>query len=185
MFNLGYIELEIGGLNLEKLLNILREKKISIKCVERKEFNKFCIKIPYSNYKKLLEETAKLCYNISVKKIIGFASFLNFLKTRFALVLSIMCFTILLFVSNMFLLQFEVNGNKEIPTEQVCKVLNENNICFFTNKSKIDLTYVQNILLDSFDEFSMVSCSIVGNTLFINIKEGIVVDDGVKDFIYE
>ena len=73
MFNLGYIELEIGGLNLEKLLNILREKKISIKCIERKEFNKFCIKIPYSNYKKLLEETAKLCYNISVKKIIGFS----------------------------------------------------------------------------------------------------------------
>ena len=182
---LGFVEMEVLGLNLEKFLNMLRDRGVKVSLVKKLDFNKFCIKVPYSNYKKFLEVSSKLCYNISVNKTIGLINFLKFFKTRLALCLSLICAVFLLFVSNMFVFQFEIKGNSSITKTQILEVLKQNNIAFGSQKSNIDIKNVQNLLLKNFDNLSLVSCSIVGNTLFINIKEGIIVDKTIQDFIYE
>ena len=182
---LGFVEMEVLGLNLEKFLNMLKDRGIKVALVEKLDFNKFCIKVPYSKYKKFLEVSGKLCYNISVNKTTGLINFLKFFKVRFALCLSLICAILLLFVSNMFVFQFEIKGNNNIETTQILEVLKQNNIAFGSLKSNIDIKDVQNLLLKNFDNLSLVSCSIVGNTLFINIKESIIVDKTIQDFIYE
>lgn len=182
---MGFIDVEIQGLNLEKFLNLLIKNNIEVCCVRRIEFNKFCVKVPYSNYKKFLEISNKLCYNIVVNKYTGLIKFLKFFKARFALVLSLICAIVLMVISNMFVFQFEIKGNKNISNEQICEVLSKNNISFGTLKTNVNLKEIQNLLLGNFEELSLVSCTIVGNTLFINIKESIVVDKVIEDFIYE
>lgn len=182
---MGFVDVEIQGLNLEKFLNLLIKNNIEVCCVRRKEFNKFCVKVPYSNYKKFLEVSNKLCYNIIVNKYTGLIKILKFFKERLALVLSLVCATVLIFISNMFVFQFEINGNSNVTTEQICEVLSNNNVSFGTLKSNIGLKEIQNLLLENFEEMSLVSCTIVGNTLFINIKESILVDKVVEEFIYE
>lgn len=185
MLNLGFVEMDVLGLNLEKFLNTLKDNKVIVSNVYKKEFNKFCIKVPYSNYKKFLEVSDKLCYNISVNKVTGPIKIFNFFKTRFALCISLICAIVLMFFSNKFIFQFEISGNTNITNDEICELLNENDIGFGTLKSNLVLKDIQNLLLKNFDELSLVSCSIVGNTLFINIKESIVVDNEIKDFIYE
>ena len=185
MFNLSFVEIEVNGLNIEKFLNLLNKEGVFVSFVNKIEFNNFCIKIPYRDYKKFLEITGKLCYNISVKKITGFKKYLNFFKSRIALTIGIIVVAILTPFINLFLFQFNISGNKSITKLQICKVLNENNISVWWLKQKINKKDVEKLLLREFENISLVSCSMIGNSLLINIKEKIIIDKNENDFIYE
>ena len=185
MFNLGFLEIEVNGLNIEKFLNLLNKEGVFVCFVDKKEFNNFCIKIPYIHYKKFLEIAGKMCYNISVKKVTGLKKYLNFFKSRIALTIGILVIAIFMPFINLFLFQFSINGNKTISDEQICAVLDKNNISVGSFKQNIDTKNVEKILLGEFKNISLVSCSMLGNTLLINIKEKIIVDKNENNFIYE
>ena len=65
-----------------------------------KEFNKFCVKVPYSNYKKFLEVSNKLCYNIIVNKYTGLIKILKFFNVEIHYVASVIKELSFHFVSN-------------------------------------------------------------------------------------
>lgn len=185
MFNLSFIEMEIGGLNIEKLLNLLISKGVFICSVTKEEFNKICIKIPYRDYKKFLEVVGNLCYNISVKKVVGLKKYLDFFKSRIALTIGLLVIAILTPFMNSFLFQFNIKGNKTISNAEICEILDKNNISVGSLKLNINTKEVEKILLKEFENISLVSCSMLGNTLLINIKEKIIVDKNEDNFIYE
>ena len=66
---------------------------------------------------------------------------------------------------------------KDSQKNEIYEVLEKNNIGFATHKQSINLVNIENLLMREFENISLISTTIVGNTLFINIKESVDIKD--------
>lgn len=174
---MSYVCLEVEGLNVERFINFLVKEKIYIRNLKRIRYDYFCLEVQHRNLKKVLEMGDKLCYNISVKKVKGMQKIFNFFMRRIALCVSVILALLFVFFTNNFIFQFEISGLEQITENEIYEVLEKNNIGFATHKQSINLVNIENLLMGEFENISLISTTIVGNTLFINIKESVDIKD--------
>ncbi len=161
------VEYTIKNLNKEKIFKeIIKITPVcKIKC--EGELIKFCVSSKYqAKIEKIIEKQSKL----QGKQIKGFVGFLKNITNRLAIVITLLVFTILIFILNGFILKYEINGIQLIPYSQVEQILKNQNIDGIVSKKQVDIKLLETEL-QKLDKVSLVSVIIRGNTLVVNIKE--------------
>lgn len=162
------IEYTLKNLNREKTLSkILQTCEVKNVKIFEETYSFQVRKKDKIRVQKLLDK-----FNVPVIKIKskGVIPFLNNTIFRIGVIIPIILFLIFLCVSNTFIFNYKVFGNKLVSNEEIEKVLTSQNITGITKKSNINTTKLTNALQE-IDKVSLVSVIIKGNTLIINIKE--------------
>lgn len=171
MKKIGKVKIELEGLNVEKFLNIIIQSNIKIYKVNRPKFNCFFVVIDVENQKNFLLEAKKYGYSANVVEFFGVYKVVNFVKNRFVFIVSsILMLSIYLF-SNIFLWRINISGNDFIQTSDILETLRDNGIFVGNAKSSFNISQVEKILRENFDDIGLVSAEMYGNALNININE--------------
>ena len=161
-------EFTIKKLNKEKIL----KQVLSICPIHNIKTNEenFCFTIS-NKYKKNVEDILnKKNIKIINKQSKGLLSFFKRTILRLGVIIPICFFVILVFISNMYVFNYQILGNQRVTDGQVYEVLKANNVYGIINKKSIDKNKLEDALL-GIDSVSLVSIILKGNTLIINIKE--------------
>ncbi|MDR0850524.1 MAG: sporulation protein YqfD [Christensenellaceae bacterium] len=171
-FILGYVRVEIKGLNLEKFIAQLMKQNITIKNLVRPEYNRILLSTPITDKHKLFAQSSQMCYTITVQKTSGLCGLGLFLKRKIGVSLGLVCVMLLLIVSNLFVFSVKVYGTQNVTSAQIIEFLDAQNIKKYSLKTDIDHNEVERLLISQFD-LSMCSVIIWGGSLIVNIKEKI------------
>ena len=163
---------KIHGLNFNKFLKLLQESKIEIFNLKKLEDNNFCLGIKLKD-ENIFKKCLVLCnmnvlYSELKSKDLKLLSF--FKKNLAYTICSIILFLGIAF-SNFFVFKIEIYGLETIQQCSIEKVLKENNFNVLKLKSSYNLSSLQTIIKKNFENISLASCTILGNTLVVNILE--------------
>lgn len=170
---IGGIKFEMKGVNQERSFNAL------IQCCEIYNLKRtshtnaqFCVE--YKNYKKMQKKLKNLNFDIINQKKYGILSvFFSFFK-KWGIIFASGCFVLGVIILSNFVFSTQFFGLEKIEKNQVISILKQNNLDGFVLKDKINTTQIESMIKDSFDNISMVSAMIKGNTLVISIKEKVI-----------
>ena len=162
----GYVVISIDS-NLEKTLNILRRKNISVWDVEKNEKgNKF--KISYDDYVKHSDLIKEINDDVSKKGLIFKLNRMKFRKGfSIGLLISIIC----LFLLTSLIWQVEVVGTNQTNTNKIMRLLKENKINMPASLSKNDMQEIETLIYTDLDLFKFVEVYIEGSKLIIFVRE--------------
>ena len=120
-------------------------------------------------------------YKLKVLNIYGLFGVISFLKKRLGVIIGFILFICFLWYNSFYVHKIEISGLQHISNQQVLTVLKENNISNNALKKNINSSEINKLLLIRFPSFSKVSTIIKGNTLLINIKEELYVEEKISD----
>ena len=159
----GYYLYTIEGLNLTKLLNILKNH---LDILDSSISDKLTIKIKATDNKILEKLLLEYRYNYTKKIYSRLYNALGFVLNKSVLTITVILVGIFYLISNMFILKINTN----LYSYEVKKILQNEGIKVGTKLDKIDTFYLENVILENLD-ISFCDIKIVGNTLNINITE--------------
>lgn len=162
----------IHGLNFNKFLKTLQKNNIEVFNLTKLEDNNFCLEIRLKDEKVFNNNLLACNMNVITKKPKSkdLKIFL-FLKKNLIYVVCAFVLFLSIIISNFFVFKIEIYGLKTIQKSSVEQVLNKNNFNVFKLKSSYNLSSIQAIIKTNFENVSLASCTIVGNTLVVNILE--------------
>ena len=164
---LGKTRFIINALNQEKLLNRL-SKKYALFEVDRMDKMKTSFSCNFFHAKNIEKELNDLSVKIIEKKESGpYFWFLNAIK-NYSLIFAILFSAVFFAISNQYVLRYEINGVETISKAEIVEFLKNEE----TNKKLlIEESKIERDLMKNFQQISLVSCTIKGQTLIVNIKE--------------
>lgn len=167
------LNIEIFGLNQEKIFNKFSEAGIEIFDLVRTSHSTAFFSITPNNLKKvqsILNEN-----QIKIKKIKkqGFIKLSSAILLRLGILVGFCLSILLLIISNYFIINIKIYGNENLKTEEILNFLKEKNVNSLVLKNSIQSDELEISMLENFNEISMVSIVKKGATLLVNIKEKI------------
>lgn len=168
------LNIEIFGLNQEKIFNKLSEAGIEVFNLVRTSHSTAFFSITPNNLKKvqnILNEN-----QIEIKKIKkqGFIKLYSTIFLRFGILIGFCLSVFLLIISNYFIINIKIYGNESLKTEDILNFLRNKNVNSLILKNSVNNDELEISILEQFNEISMVSIIKKGTTLIINIKEKIL-----------
>lgn len=174
---------KIQAVNQERLLTSL-SKKVPIFGVSRTSYTTAEICVKPQNKKQFEKELkAKNVKILEKTNLFLFAFFANFVKKIG--VLAGICFCLGVFlISGQFVFQTKIVGLEAISEAEVVQILNQNNFSGFSLKRNLNTKQIESAISKHFNNISLVSVIIKGNTLIVSIKEKISAGeyDNPEDF---
>ena len=165
------VTLFLSGYNLERWLNVISSKNVKIFSVIKRDVKNSEIEILLSDEKYVVEFLKSKNIEIVDKKYNGTAKMGKFLIKRLGIVFGIfICFCFYI-VGSRYTLKIEVVGNTQSSTEEIVNVLAENGAGILSPLNSKTNDDIERIILDNFDEISLVSVVKRGSSLIVNIKE--------------
>lgn len=176
MLNFGGVKFFVKGVNQERAFTTL-SKITSIYALKRTGPTsvEFCADIRHE--KALIKKVRELCFTVESVKRFGILNQLMLFFKRLGILAALCISLFFLVVFSNFVFDVKIFGLEKITNEQVVNVLHSNNLSGFVFKGKIDTSQVEKIILKEFENISLVSAIIKGNTLIISIKEKVINDD--------
>lgn len=170
---------EILGLNQEKAFNLL-SKEVKIYKIKRIEHNRATFEVDSRNEKKVYSILQTFNLSINLLERVGFKKRVEKLLSSVGLVLGgIICFIVYIIQYN-FVLKIEVWGSEEVSSSEIKSYADE--ILTSRLKKDINTKKVEEKIKNRFDKVSSVSVAIVGQTLVINLNEGLIPPEMGDDF---
>ena len=170
MKSFGRVIIRTKGLNVEKFLNII-SSKAKLYNIDRKEKSIFLVEVDSFYKKTYIKQAQKYGLKTEVIRYKGFYKVFYFITQRFVFFVTILFMLSLYIFSNCFLWKININGNEYISRQMIVDVLYDSNISIGRIKGHINTKEVENILLENFKDIALVSVSVFGNSLNINISE--------------
>ena len=167
--NRNYYEYVIKGLNQERFFNEL-SKKYYIFDVNRYEKNKTSFKIGLKNAKKVKKDIIFSHFEIIGENKRGFFSHLFDIKKHIGFLSAIVFCLIFFAIQFPFVWKVKVDGVENNIQNEITNYVCQN----YKLSRDVDCEKIENELRKNFDELSFVSVAVVGQTLVINAKEGII-----------
>lgn len=183
-----YVRVSLSGVNLNKIYRECKKKDIEMFNINRKDYKNIEFDIKAKN-KKLLKDIAKFQrYNYAEKQNFGHTKLLNFLKFRFGILIGIVFFVFINFVSSFFVWNIEIYGNQSVSNQEILNALSQNNIAVGKSVSNVTLQNIETNLTNSLDNISLCSVIKKGTTIIVNIKEKLATNsveyiNGNKDIV--
>ncbi len=170
---------KISGLNQEKLLNEI-SKTCSLKGVDRLSKNETVFECSYFSHKKVEKILKNKNIEVLEKQHFGIVSKFKQMATSYGLVVAIILFSVFCVVQNQFIVQYEIVGTKNLSRTEIVEFIKNN---FSHNKYLIDTENVEIGLVETFDQISFASCIVKGQTVVVNIKEKLMPDEMLGNFL--
>ena len=165
------VELEIRGYNIERAINVLSAGGVEFFEIEKKDAKNIRVQFKGKYSQKVKKYLKEHKFEIKSEKFLGFSRALNFFKIRWGIVLGAVCAAILFIFMNSFLLGVKVEGTSSEIKDQIVEVLAENGIEVMCPLGSIETEVVEKIILDNFENVSLVSAVKKGSSILISIKE--------------
>lgn len=144
---------------------------------KKNEISFFCRYTHHKQIKTVLQNAQNINWQMEHGGLIGI--FLNG-RNYAGFVVGVLLFLLFYFVQSSYVLKCDVYGEKQLSTGEIVQFVKSN---FSQRKSKINLDEMQRSLMQEFDRISFCSCMIKGQTLLINIKEKVVPEEMVGNFV--
>lgn len=160
----------IKSFNQEKLFNKLLTLKIEVFNITRKD-NITTFDIADKQFKQLLAVLQQNGIEILSQQKQGIAYFGSFMLARIGILCAVFLMLACLILSNFFILKININGCDKISSFAVKNFLASQNIATFSSKKNFDTSKIELLIMQEFEQISLVSASIIGCSLVVNIKE--------------
>ena len=181
---LGYLNIEVEGIFVERFINICKSKGILLWNVKMEKGVLLHANIGINDYKQIRTIAKKTDTKIKIKKKCGIPFILNRYKKRktFAAIL-ILAVVVVASMSN-FVWNIEILGNGIISKEEILKALEEEGLKIGVYKGKIDAnSIIQNIRLKR-DDIAWIGITIEGTNAKVEIKESTAAPEIIKENEY-
>lgn len=176
---LGKTTFVISTLNQEKIITQL-SKKYNLYEINRKDKKTTKLSCDFYKSKSIEKELLSLGVDIEEKRHSGICFWLLKAAKNYAFIAAIFASLIFLFFSNQYILRYEITGTEIISQNEVVQFLKNNE----TNKKfQIEEKKIEKDLIENFEQISLVSCVIKGQTLIVNIKEKLHPNSIFGDFL--
>ena len=171
----------VKGLNLDRLINTVRKKGITIYDAKKYGNKRLIVSVSLKESQKFFAITKELCYNI--KKVGGGGTLypLKKLLASFGLIIGGAVFIICSVIGGDLLLSVSFTGSGKVYQREVSEYLVKNGIEKYSRFSSIDLKSLEDGILAENPHLSFAGCSRRGNVLIVDLalsKDGVEKLDG-------
>lgn len=163
-----YSTLSIEGLNIEKLINSIRQDGVVVYDINRLAYNKTTLVVRTTDINKVSDRLDN--QTMVVDNTYGLVNGLKGITHRIGLVIGVIISIAMVIVLSMYTLHIEVVGLEDIDKSVVIDTLSNYGIHKY-KINKYNKKDLENYILQSIDGVSLVSTKMIGTTLIVNIKE--------------
>lgn len=167
----GEVIVEVNTLNLERLLNSLWSKGISIEEISRIDNSTVRFRLKYSNYRQTENEVRRLKGKIKIVKTEGILFYLIKIRRKLSLVIGVFLFLIGLYILSTYVWAIEITTQKNVAPFEIRSELNKLGIKPGIKKSSFSVYELEKKLENVDSEILWLRVRIEGATLKINIEE--------------
>ena len=169
----------VKGLNQEKAFNNL-SKEIKVYKIKRPEYNLSTFEVDSKNEKKANSILSSMGLEVTVVGHKGFVKKLKSFFSFYGIICGIVISILFYILQYNFILKIEIWGNENLSASVVKDYADSLLGSHF--KSKVDTKEIENKIKNKFNLASSVSVAIVGQTLIINLNEGILPPEMEDEF---
>ena len=181
---LGYVTVEVEGYFIERFINLCNSQKIFLWNLKRTHSTRIIINIGIKDFKKLKPIARKTKCRVKMQKKKGIPFLLHkYQKRKIFFIFFLLIILSIIILSN-FIWNIEITGNENISSEEIQKLLEENN--FKIGKCKIGLTtkeLIQQIRLERSD-IAWIGIEIEGTNATVKIVEADLKPDIIAEDEY-
>lgn len=164
-----YSEYRISGVNLDSLVNTLKNKGVFIKDFIKSDNKTAVVSVSFADNEKFFAITREMCYNIKKVGEKGRHRFLLKILRNAGLILGALMFFAVATVADDFIFSIDYYGSGSVVAREVDAYLNSRGVKPFSRFSEIDISELSDGILSATDKISFAECAKVGNRLTINL----------------
>ncbi len=176
-----YAVYEIRGINLDYLVNTVRNKGIELFNVKKIDNKRMIVSVSLWKSANFFAIAKELCYNIKKLREKGrFYSLISAVRS-FGVIIGAIIFCCFSIVTDDLLFDFTFTGSGSVYSNQVKDYLYSNGVKPMVRFSDLNLERLEDGILASSDRLSFASCQKRGNRLVVNLvlsKEQVKTQDG-------
>ena len=168
----GYVVLSVHGSQLERFLNLCRNRGIFIRhltCLQNEEL-RFVLSL--ADFWKLPSIPAKTGVHIHILKKCGLPFFFNRNKKRKAFFAGILFCLLLLFLCSTRIWNIHIEGNIAYSTPEILGFLKEEDVVHGMAKREVHCQSLAAKVREQFPKITWVSARIEGTQLILTVQEG-------------
>lgn len=164
-----YTVYQITGLNLDRLIEVSKNRGITLHDVKKKSNKVVQITVNFKDKQKFFAISKELCYNIKKVKDKGRDYPFYSLFKSFGLLLGGIVFILSAIFTNDLIFSFSFVGSGSLYKSEVKEYLDEIGIRELSRFSNIDLERLEDKIVSSLGHFSFASCKKQGNVLVVEL----------------
>lgn len=179
----GYLTVLVQGKQLERFLNLCRNRGIFPEKISHPEEEKILMQMSAGDFFLLRPIRNKTGVHIQIMKKRGMPFFFFRNKKRKAFFGGVLVGAILLFLLSGRIWNIHIDGNRINSTPEILDFLEEEGIVHGMAKRKVDCAKIASSVRKKFTETTWVSARIEGTRLILEIKEGLARDEMQEDIL--
>ena len=155
----------------ERVLNLCGARKCAFWDLEWESPTAFTCRMSRRDYAALRRAAKNLDCTLTVVRREGAPYFLARFRRRHALAAGLILCTLGLFFGSFFIWDFQVEGNKTVPTEEILRSLQKNGVHLGTFGVSLDSEDLRNRVLLDIPELSWISVNVSGCRAAVQVRE--------------
>ena len=181
---LGYLNIEVEGVFVERFINICKSKGILLWNVKMEKGVLLYANIGIKDYKNIRIIAKKTGTRIRIKKKCGVPFILNRYKKRKIFIAILAIAAIFIGTIANFVWNIEISGNENISKEELLRVLEEEGLKTGAYKGTINTTEIINSIRLKRDDIAWMGITIKGTNAEVEIKETTVAPNIIDEDEY-
>lgn len=169
-FSQGYLQLRITGSDIEKLLNRLMHQDFKLWNIIRIE-DSIYVNIKLRDFKRIKKHIKNLDCKVKINQKKGVPFWLKKILNRKFLMMGLVVFIAIIYISSSFLLFIEVQGNEEVKRSEIINFLEVAKIKPGVLKSSIPVEKLEKLLIEKNPKVSWVHIYFEGTKLIVELVE--------------
>lgn len=166
----GYVTCVANGKFTERLINILNRQGYTYWNIFPDDRG-LVFSITKGEYKELRNSLNKTGIRTKIIKKSGLPFLIKKYRSRKGIFVGVIIFILIIFILSKFIWVVTVNGNNNVSTTKIVKVLKENGVYSGIYKDNIELKSTERKILKSIPELRWISINLTGCKAEIEVKE--------------
>lgn len=155
----------------ERVLNLCGAQDLAFWDLEWESPTAFTCRLSRRDWKKLRQAGRNLDCNFSVVGLEGAPYFLLRFRHRQALLIGLVGCALALFLGSFFIWDFQVEGNRTVPTERILRALEKNGVGLGTFGLSLNGEDIRNHVLLDVPELSWIAVNVSGCRAEVQVRE--------------
>lgn len=166
----GYLWIRVSGGGASRFINLCGIRHIMLWDI-RQEDDSYTMCISLKSFFEIKDIVRKTSTRVVVLKRIGLPFYLSGVKKRWFFPAFLMIVALLFLLSQLLLWNIHIEGNQEIPQEDIQVFLEEHEIKKGILLKKVDTELLEKEMRKTFPSITWISVYLEGNSLTLHIKE--------------
>ena len=177
----GYVVMMVGGEQLERFLNLCRNRNIYMEKIHYLDTDRFTAQIQAKDFLRLRPVRIKTGVNIQIMQKLGLPFFFFRNKKRKAFFAGMLLGCVLIFFMTGRIWNIHIEGNVRNSTGEILDFLEEQGVVHGMAKKKVNCSEIAASVRRKYNEITWVSARIEGTRLLLEIQEGISQKETVSE----